>query len=222
VIRELKTDFEFKDRRTYVHSSTMIRELTRQIYENYYPEGKWNDPKVDAKFHKTVLHNGVFKLSENQSDLNDCDLANTTFCFFDDNQSISAAFHENEDIGVDRRIKTNYTVDSIALEKKFSGSCKIGCLSKESFVENVIEANKRIHLLTVEDRNCDVEVINLYMRKFPVSLPVNVSIDYGKLLLNIENISSRQLDKSIVTLNSFSFPELDIDHFEMSFIMKEI
>ena len=60
------------------------------------------------------------------------------------------------------------------------------------------------------------------MRKFPVSLPVIEDIDYGRVLLKIENVSARQRDKSVVTLNSLYFPELKIERFEISFIVEGI
>lgn len=222
MIQEYETDFEFKDKRTYVHASTLLEELIKLVYGNIYPEEKWEEPKIDAKFHKSVLYNGILKLSENPDALPDYDLANSTFRFSDDNRSVSATFHENENMGIVRSIKTSYSVEDIVLEKDFSGLCKIDCSSRVSLVENIIEANKRIHLLTCKHRSSDVKVINLYMRKFPVSLPVIGNIDYGRILLKIENVSARQRDKSVVTLNSLYFPELEIERFEISFIVEGI
>lgn len=221
-IQEFKTDFAFKDKRDYVHASTMLEELTKLVYGNYYPEEKWEGPKVDAKFHKSVLYNGVFKLSEKLDALTDYDSANAVFRFFNDDRSISATFHENDDMSVVRRIKTSNTVEDISLEKAYSGLCKIDGSSRVSLIENIIEANKRIHLLTLRDRDTDLKVINLYMKKFPVSLPIHEDIDYGRVKLKIENVSVRHRDDSAVTLNSLWFPELKMERFEISYIVEGI
>ncbi len=221
MIKVFKTDFEFKDKRTYIHASTLLEELTKLVYVNFYPEEEWEAPRIDAKFHKSVLSNGLFKLTEDPVLLTD-DSVNAAFRFYNDDRSISATFHEDEDMGVVRRIKTHYTVEEIVLDKEFSGSCKIDCSSRVLLVENIIEANKRFHMLTFEDRNNDLKVINLYMRKFPISLPANEEIDNGRILLKVENISVRKHDSSVVTLNSLFFPELKMDRLEISYVVEGI
>ena len=215
-VNEFKADFEFKDSRNYVHSTTMIEDLCGLIYENIYPEDKWEMPKIDAKFHKEVLCNGKFLIAEDISELPESGTVSADFRFHDGNRSIYAAFIEDKDISVTRRIKTNYKVEDIVLEKDFSGTCRIACADRATFTENVIEANKRIHLLTLRDKSKELKVINLYMKKFPAFVPDEAK----KLLLKIENISVRQREGSIVTLNSLYFPDVQFIRFEMSYIVE--
>lgn len=215
-MREFETDFEFKDSRNYVHSTTMLENLCGFIYGNIYPEDKWEMPKIDAKFHKEVLCNGRFLITEDISQLPDSETRSADFRFYDATRSIYAAFIEDKGISVTKKIKTNYRIEDIVLEKDFSGTCKIACSDRVAFTENVIEANKRMHLLTLRDKNKALKVINLYMKKFPAFVPVGVR----DLLLKIENISVRTSESSLATLNSFYFSDMQFIRFEMAYIVE--
>ena len=214
-MKEFKTDFEFKDNRNYVHSTTMIEDLCRLIYGNFYPESEWEMHKIDAKFHKEVLCNGKFLIAEDISELPESDTASADFRFYNATRSIYAAFVEDKGASVTKRIKTNYRVEDIVLEKDFSGTCRIGCPDRAAFVENVIEANKRMHLLTLKDKNKSLKVINLYMKKFPAFVPDEAK----ELLLKIENISVRQREGSLATLNSLYFPNVQSIRFEIAYVV---
>lgn len=215
-VNEFKTDFEFKDSRNYVHSTTMIEDLCRLIYENFYPESEWELPKIDAKFHKEVLYNGTFLIAEDTSEPPESGTASADFRFHDGNRSISATFIENNEVSVTRRIETNYNVEDIVLERDFSGTCKIACADRVAFTENVIEANKRIHLLTLKDKRKELKVINLYMKKFPVFAPSGDKY----LFLKIENISVRPREGSLATLNLFYLLNVQPIRFEMAYIVE--
>ena len=215
-MKEFKTDFEFKDNRNYVHSTTMIEYLCRLIYGNFYPESEWEMHKIDAKFHKEVLCNGKFLIAEDISELPESDTASADFRFYNATRSIYAAFVEDKGASVTKRIKTNYRVEDIVLENDFSGTCRIGCPDRAAFAENVIEANKRMHLLTLKDKNKSLKVINLSMKKFPAFVPDEAK----ELLLKIENISVRQREGSLATLNSLYFPNVQSIRFEMAYIVE--
>jgi len=215
-MKEFKTDFEFKDNRNYVHSTTMIEDLCRLIYGNFYPESEWEMHKIDAKFHKEVLCNGKFLIAEDISELPESDTASADFRFYNATRSIYAAFVEDKGASVTKRIKTNYRVEDIVLENDFSGTCRIGCPDRAAFVENVIEANKRMHLLTLKDKNKSLKVINLYMKKFPAFVPDEAK----ELLLKIENISVRQREGSLATLNSLYFSNVQSIRFEIAYVVE--
>ena len=214
-MREFETDFEFKDTRNYVHSTNMLEDLCGFIYGNIYAEDKWEMPKIDAKFHKEVLCNGKFLIAEDISELPESDTASADFRFYNATRSIYAAFVEDKGASVTKRIKTNYRVEDIVLENDFSGTCRIGCPDRAAFVENVIEANKRMHLLTLKDKNKSLKVINLYMKKFPAFVPDEAK----ELLLKIENISVRQREGSLATLNSLYFSNVQSIRFEIAYVV---
>lgn len=213
-MKEFRTDFEFKDNRAYVHSTTMIEQLIRIIYENLYPESTWNMPLLDAKFHKEVLRNGVFLISkELPASLGEA--VSASFRFYDKNRSLHVVLKE-DNIDVTRRVKTNYKVVDISLEKDFSGECIIGCCNRSSFTENVIEANKRMHVLTIKDEIPPLNVINLYMKKFPAFAPAGTA----DLVMKIENISARFNGSSVATLNALWFPDLELERFELAYVVQ--
>ena len=174
-------------------------------------------PKVDARFHKEVLFNGRFLVSEDNTTIPEYSSTSANFRFYDKDHSIMAVFTEDKEVNVVHRIKTSYSVEDIMVQRDFSGICKIGCNNRIAFTENIIEANKRVHLLTLKDRGTNLKVINLYMKGFPVYHYIE-ECDY--LLLKIENISVRPRDSSLATLNSLYFPQLQSERFEMAYIVE--
>ena len=217
-MKEFITNFEFKNNRNYVHSTTMIEQLRVFVYEDFQHRDKWELPKIDAKFHKEVLYNGKYLIAEDLSELPESRTVSADFRFYDRNQSIYAVFIEDKAVNVVRRIKTNYSVEDIVMERDFCGTCKIGCPSSKAYVENMIEANKRIHLLTLKEEKNGLKVINLYMKKFPFYPPV--TSEEKAVMIRIENISIRYREGSVATLNSLYFPQLVTERFEMAYIVE--
>ena len=73
-----------------------------------------------------------------------------------------------------------------------------------------------MHLLTLKDKNKSLKVINLYMKKFPAFVPDEAK----ELLLKIENISVRQREGSLATLNLLYFPDVQSIRFEMAYVVE--
>jgi len=219
MIKELKSNFEFKGSRNYVHSSTLLEDLNKIVYAHFYQENKWQMPKIDAQFHKEILANGLFKLSENITDLKSDKNVPAVFKFYDHQKSISAIFIEQSKMEVDRRIETKYSIKDMVANGDFSCTCEINCSSLKAYIENVIEANKRLHLITLKDKGSNLKILNLYMKNFPASFPVDKVKDPNRVLLEIKNISARNRNDSIATLNSFSFPAVDMDPFEIAYVV---
>jgi len=217
--REFKADFVFKDERQYVNSSSQVEELTSLIHSKIWAGKNWKNPKLDARFHKEIKKNGVFRLSENKALLVESESASSNFTFYDSKSCIYAVLTETESDNILRRVRTNYKVDEIKLNDKFCGSCTIGCQTQKAFIENSIEANKRIHLKTLNNDCKKIKVVNMYIRRFPALFPVDGVKTLKEVGLQIQNISYRNQNDSILTLNSLSFPEEKIDSFELAFIV---
>lgn len=217
--REYKTDFEFKDERQYVHSSSQIEGLISLIHSKIWIGQNWKNPKLDARFHSEIKKNGLFRLSENKALLVESKSASSSFTFYDSKSCIYAVLIENMNDDILRRVRTNYKVNEIKLNDKFSGSCTIGCHTQKAFIENTVEANKRIHLKTLNGRKKKMSVVNMYIRRFPVFFPAEGVENLKEVVLQIKNISYRNQNDSILTLNSLCFPEEKIDSFEMAFIV---
>lgn len=216
-MQKFTTNFEYKNDRDYVHSTTMIHALSKIIHNSFYPGKEWEVPMIDAKFHKPVHCNGEFFISEKRSDL-DKIAAAAEFSYYDTKHAISAVFVEDKDTRVVNRIKTDYSVEDLVVEGDFSGTCRIGCPNTNAMIENIIEANKIIHQITLKDKD-SLRVVNLYIKKLPVFLPASGMPDSGKAQLKIKNIGARTRDDSVATLNSLSFPEICMDSFELSYVV---
>ena len=125
--RIYKTDFVFKDERQYVHSSSQVEGLISLIYSKIWIGKNWENPKLDARFHREIRKNGTFRLSENKALLVESESASSSFTFCDSKSCIYALLTENVNDSILRRVKTNYKVDKFELNDKFCGSCTIGC-----------------------------------------------------------------------------------------------
>ncbi len=216
MVKEYITDFEFKDKRTYVHSTTFIDRFCRLIFSDTDLAQQWKTPRIDAMFHRKVTSNGRFRVYADRSPAEDDDPGQTELTVWDDEESVSAVFVEDPSMAVTRRIQTRYAIDGLQLEKDFSGAASICCRSFNNLVEHIVEVNKRLHLMTLGHRNRNLEIINLYIKKLPVLHP---GIDGDEqMLLKIENIGVRHRKGSVVTLNALRFPGRSYDRFEVSFI----
>jgi hypothetical protein len=215
MIREYNSDFEYKDKRNYVHSSTLVSDFSELILLNYYSIDKWDNPVIDAKFTEVIQSNGIFRLVEGDGSLGKKNPISAKIVFYDKNIKISAVFIENKSQMISRRIATNYGVSDVVLNEDFSGTCSVECNSLDETVENVIEANKRIHLLTLAGKGDQQKVVNVYMKKFPVTLPEEKT--KNRVLLKIKNTGVRYQNKSVTTLNSFSFQDSETECFEIAY-----
>ncbi|MGL1930796.1 MAG: hypothetical protein OCC45_03425 [Desulfotalea sp.] len=217
--KEYKSDFEFKDKRKYVHSSTLLEEFIDLIYSKLcIIEKRRNSPKIKAMFYREINKNGVFRLSEETANLAVDNEASASFTLSDSEKPINAVFIEDENENISRRVRTDCKIGKILLHDKFGGTCIIGCETQKAFIENVIEANKRIHLKSLNDHKMEMKVVNMYMKKFPACLPIDGSLDRNEVELQIKNVSYRNQENSFLTLNSLSFPGGKINSFEVAFI----
>jgi hypothetical protein len=217
-MREFETDFEFKDSRDYVHSTTMLEKLSQLIEENWRPREKWKLPKVDAKFLQLIHGNGKFHIQEERFGRGTKKKIMAEFKWSDESLRLFAVFAEEADRPVGRRIETNPQIDDIRLGKDYCGVCSIGCGDRISYVENVIEANKRIHLLTL-NRKEKLQVLNGYMKGFPIQATYEAG---DKTRIEIENVGARPREGGVVTLNTIGFPEWGNERFEISYIVEGV
>ena len=214
---KFKSNFEYKNERKYVHSTTMISALRTIVHNSYYPEPEWEMTMIDARFHKQVHCNGDFYISEKRSDLDTIGEVAAEFRYYDKEHDISAVFVEQKDAMITNRVNVDYSVEGVVMDGDFSGTCIIDCSSTSNMVENIIEANKKIHQMTLKDKD-NLQVVNLYMKKVPVSLSAFSISNTQTVALKIENVGARIRDDSIATLNTLSFPGEKMSSFEMSYI----
>jgi hypothetical protein len=207
---DIRTDFEFKDARTYINSSSLCEFLVERVM----PEiGLDIHAKLDARFHLVATRNGVMRCQTMPIDPDAGLEVTAEFRLESDGGKFYVYFIESDE-PVGRRVSSNYDVEGMKLNASFEGDCRIKIDGARSLFENVIEANKRVHQLSFEPRQ--VKVVNAYMRKFPLAL---LSAPHGWYDLKIRNAGTRTHNEGTTTLNKLSFVGLDTPEFEMCYLI---
>lgn len=202
-MNEIKTNFEFKDDRSYVHSSTICDEITNRVLPQLLFEH--GGLVLDAKFHRFFNKDGTFICQEKpfSEDL----LRGAVADFRLSTRSGYVYILLRDDGGeILKRSKANYSVTDVELLEPYTGFAKIYMDGYSNFFSNIIEANKRIHLMS--GLNADLKVINVYMKKLQLDLPFN---NKNGVMVNIENVSIRKHLKGLMTLNKISLMGSDIN-----------
>ena len=187
------TDFEYKDNRNYVHSSTQcsyVIEKCREIYKD-------NEPiiEMDASFHGYLFGNGELIIAEDLNLLNNIKSISEFKLKFNDRLIFAKIFDSS--LPVSKRTKTNYDLNEIALTSDYCGVGTFRSKTLLSFFENVIEANKRVHQLT--HKQIELKIANLYMKRIAIPQEFNdIDTIYE---YSIINQSIRTHNKGITTLN---------------------
>ena len=216
---KLDTDFEFKNKRNYVHSTTFIEKFCKTIYATHIAEHNWHKPIVNAQFHRKLSSNGYYQIiNDIDTDASDEPIS-ASLNLEDREKNISAIFVEEKHKTITKQIHTDYSIQNIRLDKEFYGESIIRCKDWVGVLENIIEVNKRIHLMTLESRNRVLSVVNLYVKRIPVYMPTKNENTIDPIKLNIENIGVQYRKGSVATLNALYFTGFEDDRFEISFVV---
>jgi hypothetical protein len=208
------SDFEFKDDRSYVHGSTLV-EWCWKVATEHGGAGAWPRPRVDATFVRWAWANGRFWLGRAQSDLPPRQRLSTLFHLYDVGRHLWLGFEEDRSLPVSRRVRTERRIEDCRLSEPFSGTCQISAATLTVLLENVLEANKRIHLMSVATQPAP-SVINAFMRAFPLQ-PTR---DEALVSLKILNTSRRQLGDSVATLARLTCAAIDPEPFEIAYVLR--
>ncbi len=211
---EIATKFVYKDARTYVNSSTLCEYLSSQIVPAIGLQN--SEILLDARFHKLITRNGIMRCQDARESSNDSFEPSAEFTLAAGSKNVFVYFLEGQDPVLDRMSST-YEIKDLELLSPYAGSCRIMIRDIRSLLENTIEANKRLHLATVTDKN--IKVINLYMKRFTLE-PVSEKKDPA--VLQIRHMGTRVYNDGIATLNSFSLPELGMPDFQMCYFLQGI
>lgn len=205
------TAFACKDERSYIHSSTMCAFLGESVAPALGLQTA--GVQMDAQFYRVATKNGVMRCQEAPSDMRSNPAVAAEFRLVSDAGIFYVYFIEGE-AQVVTRVNAKYEISDFISEAPFSGSFRIGAANLLSIFENIIEANKRLHMATLHDNT--IKVINLYMKKFPLGF---LYAQKGMLSLNVRHLGSRTHNDGIATINEFSFEELNIPPFQMCYFV---
>lgn len=204
------TDFELKGKRMYVHSPT----LCAYVCETFLQKLNFNglNTCIDAAFHTPITHNGTMLLRDVKLEQKECHYA-AEFKLHSGGETAYVYFKE-QDIPVHRRVASSYAVRHFESTGELAATCMVKCDSIKCFMDNLVEANKRIHQVAFSGKR--VKVVNVYMKRVPVIFPEG--IDWVQL--DIQNIGSRTQGSSMITLNRIVINDFQCTPFEMSYLVE--
>lgn len=205
------TDFAYKDERPYIHSSTMCAFLGEKVVPALGLQTV--GVRMDVQFYRVATKNGVMRCQAAPSDMRSNPAVAAEFRLVSDAEIFYVYFVEGEDPILNRE-NAKYEISDLIVAAPFAGSCRIRAASMLSLFENIIEANKRLHMATLHDNT--IRVINLYMKKLPLGF---LSAQEGMLSMDVRHIGSRTHNDGIATINEFSFGELTIPPFQMCYFI---
>lgn len=208
---KLDTNFTYKGSRTYIHSSS----LSELVAEEIVPALglKLKDVKLDAQFHHVATKNGaIYCHEEAHSDLDTAAdfrlaaLGKIFYCYF-----------VEEGRAAEKSPNPQYTIENFECTSAYAGTCMIDTSTSLALLENVIEANKRLHLLAAPGK--EMKVSNLYMKKFPFEV-VDKSAKLSEL--KIRHIGLRHHKNGIATINELFFTHIPKSTFQMCYYVEVV
>lgn len=207
---QLATNFSFKDDRTYVHSSTMLEFLSDNVCKELGLTA--SNVTFDARFHSVATKNGIMLCQEHKkSGKLDNEVA-AEFVLESPGGKYFIYFLENGG-PVSDRVQTDYKIFDWIIGDRFEASCRVGIDDNHCYLENIIEANKRVHQAAFLGKS--VKVINLYMKKAPLALQT----PSAECKLSIKHLSSRTHDGGIMTLNRLLLEDINTPAFDVCYFI---
>lgn len=210
---EVITNFKLKGPRKYINSSTLC-EFIVISWCNFSSENLLN-VNFSINMHHEAKTNGKLIFYKKKHKVKEIGAACeaeiivnnkvVSYCYFVEGNFIPAM--EPSPI---------YKVSQFESFSDFSGICFLGTDSPLELLENVIEANKRLHLMSLDVGTYNV--INMYMTTFPFGI-----LKFGgmqKLIIN--NKRKRFQLEGIATISDFFFETLPEHKFQISFFAKKV
>ena len=214
-IIEKDAAFTYINNRTYVHSSSIIEYIWLSV-KSYFSSYSKQYIFIDIRFHQVLTSNAKIIVFDKYQDYSKDSLLVSEGVLYTNDTKLYFYLFKDEVSAVISNEYFEYSVQ-IDTNENYGGSCAIGIIDIPSYIRNTIEANKRVHILTLHN-NEKLEIINLYMKKFPINIPYN---NFDKINLHIENFSIRGHNNDIATLNKIKIVEFDGMQFDVAFLVKE-
>jgi hypothetical protein len=214
---EKLTSFNFVNNRPYVHSSTIID----YIWKNVEPFISIDSRQIflmDIQFREELKSNAKIIIFDTHQDISKINDLSVMCKVYSENLRLYIYLFEEKKSIIVNNIDIDYTIKEEKISDNYSGSCVISGQNSFKLISNIIEANKRIHQLT-HLQNKDLKVINLYMKKFPINIFCK-SLDEVKILIQNLNISDYKGDNA--TLNRIKFIDGFASDFEVAFLLKNL
>ena len=216
-LEEKLTSFNLVNNRKYVHSSTIIDFIWKNI-KQYVPSGFKQPIFMDIKFHQELKKNANFILFDQYQDISKIKNLSVESRIYSENLNLYIYLVEDQNSDILNNIELDYSVTEMVVSGDYSGSCIISAENSLTMIGNIIEANKRIHELTYLQKE-KLKVINLYMKKFPINI---LNSKFTKLKTLISNIGISNFKGNNTTLNRIELVDYNKFSFEIAFLIKKL
>lgn len=193
---EVQTDFVFIGHRNYVNGPTILSGIIRAL-----------DPQVTGamrlkrvKFQRQSTSNGRLVFTNDDALLRELESANCVFDVAADGTRWRGTFVETG-VAPARVPPVEYCVNNVSAAG-FSGTCTINPVDRDSLIFGLIEANKRVHLLSLpDDVQEQAEVRFGYLEDWDVP-PAGVAFS-GRLA--VQNLITQRAETRIRTINRLTY-----------------
>ena len=213
---EKLSSFNFVNNREYVHSSTIINFIWENV-KKFFPSNYKCLIYMDIKFHQELKKNARIILLDQYQDISKIKNLSVECKIYSENSKFYIYMFEDQNNDIIKNIELNYSVTEMIVSGDYSGRCIISAENSLIMISNIIEANKRIHELTHLQKE-KLKVINLYMKRFPISV---LDSRLKKLKTLISNLSVVDFKGNNTTLNRIELVDCDNLSFEIAFILKK-
>jgi len=192
----IKSNFTLLGSRDYVHSTSIIEfiYLNRNNIIGKSNELAW----LDIKFYKIITSNCLLEITTKPSD----NINEDVLCeaIIRRNKSFFFVYFRsqpnNEEL---KKASVTYNVEEIDFFGQYSGDYMIKTDCYSSFIINIVESNKRVHLAS--NPNSEVKILNMFMKNVPLFFDLNSQ--WTKI--KIQNIGFRgSINENISTLNKLN------------------
>lgn len=209
---ELQTNFNFKGDRTYIHSTTLCDIMVRSWCD--FALDELTNASISIDIHKEAKNNGKLLYFDHKHSIKEIfatceaeikiDGKVRSYCYFIEEQSAP-----------NREPSSVHDLSEFQSVSEYSGVCLVGVSSSLMLLENVVEANKIIHLKSFGEDHCNV--LNIYMKNFPFSI---LKLG-GRQRLYVENKRKRYQMGGLATISDFWFEAEPDCKFQISFYVKK-
>jgi hypothetical protein len=209
---ELETEFKYKGDRKYIHSTTICDFIARS-WSDFSRDDLMN-LSISIDIHEEAKNNGKLVYFDEKQSIKEIGAISESKILLDGNVVCYCYFIEQQS-SPSKEDSPAYDLSNFELVSDYSGSCVVGVDSPIKLLENVVEANKKIHLNTLKDNNYDV--LNIYMKNFPFSI---LKLG-GRQRLFVENKRKRFQHDGFSTINEFWFDNEPAIKFQISFYLRK-
>lgn len=209
---EIQTNFRLKGDRNYIHSTSLC-DLLAKCWCDFAHE-KLQDLTISIDIHEEAKTNGKIIYFDRQHSVKE--IGATCEAVIKSNGKVACyCYFVEEQLNIGNEPSPAYDISSFELMSDFSATCLVGVESSLMLLENVIEANKRAHLKSLEEG--DYNVLNIYMKEFPFSI-LNLG---GMQRLYLENKRKRFQVGGVATISDLWFEEEPDRKFQISFYARK-